>query len=212
MLIKNEIIFCSKLKRQNQAIEREKVELLLRRVGLCRTNHCCCCCKTRRCVADQVHWRVIDTGSGAWTCVCACAWRDVTMTSSPPLDLCNHNHDTHQSQPQPQPQQQMLNGQSPARDKAAVASSRRSRRGRRRSRPPDVVPPSWTDPPATFTDHYQSPVFPRPDGNVTEAGEDRNKPSSWPMDDNSPVTLAAIGSGQTVSRYGRRGKTGQLIH
>lgn len=139
------------------------------------------------------------------------------MTSSAPLDLSvqtvrsadyDYDHDHDRNQPQNQ-QLQMVSRQL-QRDKAA----RRARRGRRRPRPPDTAPPTCSGPPPAFGDgilrQYEPAVFAELDTGVSVSSDDRNKPATWRMDENSPVTTIPDDSGHVLP-FGRRGKTGQIV-
>jgi len=144
----------------------------------------------------------------------ACA--HVTMTSSSPLDLslqtvrsADHDHDRIHHHDRSQHQQPHMSSRQLQRDKA----SRRARRGRRRPRAPDTAPPTCSDPAATtFNDgllrHYDPPMFAELNTGVAESGDDRNKPTSWRMDENTPVSAIPDDSAHVLP-YGRRGKTGQ---
>jgi len=46
---------------------------------------------------------------------------------------------------------------------------------------------------------------------VVQSGDDRKKPASWRMDENTPVTAIPADTGHGLP-YGRRGKTGQTIY
>lgn len=131
----------------------------------------------------------------------------MTLSSSSsltPLDLsvsavrsADHDREGHPHQLQQQALQ-MRSGQ------AAAGGTRRDRRGRRRARSSPVATPTtgWSDPAALLP--RQSVL----DTGATESADEKGKRTSWRMDTNSPVSVAAEESGHGAATYGRRAKTG----
>jgi len=143
--------------------------------------------------------------------------------SSAPLDLSKqtvrsadheheHDHDRNQQPLQPQPDQPQMLSRQLQLDKA----TRRARRGRHRPRLPATAAAAICSDPAAvpFSDRlsrqYEPAMFAELDTGMDECGEDRNKATSWRMDEDSPVSALADDSGPAVP-YGRRGKTGRMI-
>lgn len=143
------------------------------------------------------------------------------MTSScAPLDLSLASVRSAEHRQSQQPADGALQMLSRQLDKAAC--TRRGRRGRRRPpparAPPPQPPPSddaiCTQPSAAaapFSDcglsrHCGPPVFAQLDSECP--GEDKNKSSSWRMDEDSTVSAVVPDDCAAVLPYGRRGKTG----